>query len=326
MSEVESTATNRAHSGVITVTLNPAVDLFVSVDDLHPGELHRVDTPLQHPGGKGINVSRMLAELQVPTIATGFLGGDRGAWIANELRKLGITSDFVDIKDETRINVKVIDGKGTLTELNSPAPHIDRTEATEFDTQLRRLVASNKWIAFCGNLPEGYSETWYYDAILQAKAAGIGTLLDASGTALAKGVEARPDVIKPNIYELSKLTGRELNSIEEVMQAAAGLVRSGIGMIVVSMGADGLAAVTASQSVHVRVPEVPIVSSVGAGDTAVAALLCGLYHGRVFEDCIRYAAAAGTAKVGQPGTKHPTKQNIEVCLRDTEIQHWRGLA
>lgn len=306
------------------MTLNPAVDLFISVDALHPGELHRVSTPMQYPGGKGLNVSKMLAQLDVPTRTTGFLGGARGRYIMEQLQDLGVTADFIPIADESRINVKVIDGQGVLTELNSPAPAIRPQEWERLERQLRDLTGTDLWLALCGNLPEGCRDDWYYDAIINAADHGVHTLLDASGAALERGVAAGPDVIKPNTHELEALTGSTFDTVAQVARAASQLVAQGVGTVVVSMGADGLVAVTRSTAVHVEVPRGPVVSSVGAGDTVVAALLYGLCHHLPFTETIRFAAAAGTAKVRQPGTQPPTRQIIEACLADTQIHNVEG--
>ncbi|WAH40940.1 1-phosphofructokinase [Alicyclobacillus fastidiosus] len=309
---------------VITVTLNPAVDLFVSVKHLEPGTLHRVPTPLQHAGGKGLNVAKMLASLSVPTVATGFLGGRRGDWLHEALLSQGVDSKFVRIANESRMNVKVIDEAGTLTELNSPAPAFTDDEWRAFGDTLRTLCEPNSWLALCGNLPAGCPNHWYQNTISWAKQSDIKTLLDASGVALELGLKACPDVIKPNQHELEQLTGLTLHNLEEVMRAAAQLVDAGVGLVVVSLGEEGLAAVTSSAAIHVRVPSVPVVSSVGAGDTVVAGLLYGIFHRFSLYDTVRFAAAAGTAKVQKPGNMHPSQVDIETCLASTDIVDWRS--
>src|SRR5579875_3772770 len=108
----------------VTVTINPAVDVSVRVTKLLPGTLHRVPAFQQDPGGKGINVSKALKAFQIPTIATGFLGGDRGRWLENELHKLGIRNQFVTVDQQTRTNIKITDENGQLTEINSEASSI----------------------------------------------------------------------------------------------------------------------------------------------------------------------------------------------------------
>ncbi|WDL95281.1 1-phosphofructokinase family hexose kinase [Alicyclobacillus sp. ALC3] len=386
---------------IVTVTLNPAVDLFISVGELCPGELHRVEAPQQYPGGKGINVAKLLAELGITTRATGFLGGSRGQFIAQELDRLGITSDFVEIAAETRVNVKVIDAAGNLTEFNSPAPVIRPDEWAQLTEYLRgrgklaragavagraggvagaatvtatgsgdvaraaiaTSTGAQSWVAYCGNLPAGCREDWYSEAIRAAKGAGYHTLLDASGSALARGIEAGPDVIKPNVRELSDITGRDCSSVDAVARAAAELVAGGVGIAVVSMGPDGVVAVAGEgwgdvsgpsgnravsapehepsgsagppaavealsaargadnlRAIRVRVPTVPVTSPVGAGDTVVAALLYGLSRGVPFDEAVRYAAAAGTAKVQKPGNTHPGRDDIAAVLCGTSVE------
>ncbi|GMA62445.1 1-phosphofructokinase family hexose kinase [Alicyclobacillus fastidiosus] len=266
----------------------------------------------------------MLASLSVPTVATGFLGGRRGDWLHEALLSQGVDSKFVRIANESRMNVKVIDEAGTLTELNSPAPAFTDDEWRAFGDTLRTLCEPNSWLALCGNLPAGCPNHWYQNTISWAKQSDIKTLLDASGVALELGLKACPDVIKPNQHELEQLTGLTLHNLEEVMRAAAQLVDAGVGLVVVSLGEEGLAAVTSSAAIHVRVPSVPVVSSVGAGDTVVAGLLYGIFHRFSLYDTVRFAAAAGTAKVQKPGNMHPSQVDIETCLASTDIVDWRS--
>lgn len=304
----------------VTVTLNPAVDLFITVDALRPGALHRVKTPVRYPGGKGINVSKMLRELGLPTRTTGFVGGANGRWLVAQLEEAGIPTEFIPIQNETRLNVKVIESGGQLTELNSAAPSIVPDEWTALERAVNQLAQPNRWLAFCGNLPEGCRADWYATAIAEAKRRGARTLLDASGAGLRMGVAAGPDVVKPNRAELADLIGRPLRTESEVVEAAAALVASGVGMVAVSMGADGLLAVTDRQAVRVTVPQVPVKSVVGAGDTVAAALLYAVCQGWPVEQAVRFAAAAGTAKVQQPGNVNPCRAAIDACLRETHSQ------
>jgi 1-phosphofructokinase family hexose kinase len=311
---------------VVTVTLNPAVDMFLSVDTLSPGILHRIATPVQYPGGKGINVSKALHALKVPVNTTGFIGGTRGLWIKNQLATSGIETSFVEILDETRLNTKIIDNHGQLTELNSEAPTITEQNWQAFSLHLQAISSNSKWIAFCGNLPANCRGDWYYHQIESAKARGLKTILDASGEGLRQGVLAKPNIIKPNLHELRELSGKTLSTQQEVVAAAMELQASGIDLVIVTLGADGMI-VTGNDGADVRtiiakVPKVPVASSVGAGDTVVAATLFSIWSDFTFEQLVQFAAAAGTAAVTKSGSERPQLSDIQKLVPDIQLKKW----
>jgi len=308
----------KASQPVITVTLTPAVDVAISVHELVPGKLHRLPAVRQDPGGKGINVSKALRAFGIPTLATGFLGGDRGQWIRTKLDELSIPHDFVDISEETRMNVKVSEGNGRLTEFNSVSPAGAAANWQELEAKISN-VQPGQWIAFCGRLPDEMNAWWYRDAIELAKERGAFTLLDSSGDGLRFGCQAKPDIVKPNRTELTALIGRRLNTTAEVVAAATDLVKEGIGTVVVSLGGDGVVAVTEAGVFQTLVPEVVTESSVGAGDTLVAGLLYGLHRGLSFADCLQLAAAAGTCATRTPGTESPTLASVEALVPQTRV-------
>ncbi|GMA59139.1 1-phosphofructokinase [Alicyclobacillus sacchari] len=307
---------------VLTVTINPAIDVFIHVDSLAPGTLHRVSAPIQQVGGKGINVSRTLHALGQASMSLGFVGGARGEWLESQLAT--IATDFTHIRAQTRMNVKVIERDGHLTEFNSPAPAIEDGEWQLFRETLQRHLPHAKWLALCGNVPDTVDPAFYRDAIRLAAEYGVRCVLDASGEALRLGVTAKPFLVKPNLVELAELTGHEVIEPEDAMDGAMQLVRTGIALVVVSMGGDGLIAATAKEQWIARVPSVRVVSSVGAGDAVVAGLLYGLSQYSSLRDAVRFAAAVGTAKVTCEGTSNPSRDEIDHIFRDVEVAAWRG--
>ena len=302
----------------MTLTLTPAVDVSISVPTLTPGTLHRLPNLRQDPGGKGINVSKALNAFGVPTLATGLLGGERGYWIESKLSVLGIPHQFVHTADETRMNVKISEDNGRLTELNSVNTSGHPRDWTELGARLK-MAKSGQWIALCGRLPQGIRPTWYQDAIYLAKEQGVRTLLDSSGEGLRHGIEAGPDIVKPNRAELSQWAGRDLSRIEDVVEAAQCLVDKGVKTVVVSLGQEGLLAITSESGYRVEVPNVEAVSSVGAGDTLVAGLLYGIYHKYSFLDTIQFGAAAGTAAVSTPGSQQPRLHDVEHLFAQIKV-------
>ncbi len=309
---------------ILTVTLNPAFDVFCTVDTVHPGALHRVGNMAQYAGGKGINVSKALHAFSIPTLATGFLGGRRGQWIAEQLEQADITHDFVIVQEETRMNVKVSATDGQLTEFNSQVSNFSSVEWDELETKLWSYANSGRWITFAGRLPQGCDLHWYEKEINSCKQQGAKTVLDTSGDAFRYGVEALPHLIKPNVKELAAYTGEELLTVDEVAQAAQLLVNKGIETVVVSLGERGLVASCAEETIYVEVPRLPVQSTVGAGDTVVAGLLYGSVKHMAFADRMAFAAAAGSAAVMKYGTQQPELNEVYHLLPSIRVTTLSG--
>jgi fructose-1-phosphate kinase PfkB-like protein len=332
-----------AQGPVVTVTVNPAVDVFVPVELLQPGSLHRISGMVQQPGGKGINVAKALRALGVPAVATGFLGGNRGRWIREALHQAGLVEAFVEIDGETRMNIKITEGSGRLTELNAAGPALADADWAALEEQIEALTetatsaeagtAANGSIradsaglgpavlALCGNLPQAAPADWYRRQIERAKRRGVPTVLDASGVALIEGVKAGPDLIKPNLRELADLVGTPLPTPEAALRAARSVMeKHGVGAVVVSMGGDGLVAAVGETAWRVEVPRVTVVSAVGAGDTVIAGLLHALRGGLAWPESLRFAAAAGTAAVRKGGNQQPDPSEISNLLPQVRVE------
>jgi fructose-1-phosphate kinase PfkB-like protein len=332
-----------AHGPVVTVTVNPAVDVFVPVELLQPGSLHRVSGMVQQPGGKGINVAKALRAFGVPVVATGFLGGNRGRWMREALRKAGLVEAFVEIDGETRVNIKITERSGRLTELNAAGPALVDADWAALEARIEALTETATGaeegtvtsgsvragdaalepavLALCGNLPPAAPADWYRRQIERAKRRGVPTVLDASGLALREGIKAGPHLIKPNLRELADLIGTPLPAPEAALRAARAVMEEhGVGAVVVSMGGDGLVAAVGETAWRVEVPHVTVVSAVGAGDTVVAGLLHALRAGLDWPESLRFAAAAGTAAVRNGGNQQPDPSEIANLLPQVRVE------
>ncbi|WP_239147118.1 1-phosphofructokinase family hexose kinase, partial [Paractinoplanes tereljensis] len=189
---------------IVTVTLNPALDLTYAVDALVPHGTHRVSTVAERPGGKGLNVARVLHSLGEPVLATGLLGGTTGGRVAALLRTEGVASSFVDIAGETRRTVAVVDG-ADATGFWEPGPAITEAEWSRFADHFRSLLREASVITLSGSLPPGLPASAYATLIAYAREAGVPALLDTSGPALRHGLLATPALAKPNADELASL-------------------------------------------------------------------------------------------------------------------------
>ncbi|MFJ8585683.1 1-phosphofructokinase family hexose kinase [Streptomyces sp. NPDC093595] len=281
---------------ILTVTLNTALDLTYQVGALVPHTSHRVTDVAERPGGKGLNVARVLAALGHETVVTGFAGGATGAMLRELLAPLPVRDALVPVGGATRRTVAVVDAStGDTTQLNEPGPVVTPAEWTAFLTAYDTLVRQARAVALCGSLPPGIRVGTYAELIRRARAAGIPVLLDTSGDALRRGIAARPDLVKPNTDELARLTGSR-----EPLRAALDARRRGARAVAASLGPDGLLAVTPDGTWRATPPAPVRGNPTGAGDSAVAGLLSGLVEGLDWPERLRRAAALSAATVPAP--------------------------
>ncbi|MEV6106095.1 1-phosphofructokinase family hexose kinase [Streptomyces sp. NPDC051940] len=281
----------------LTVTLNTALDITYQVPRLRAHESHRVTDVAERPGGKGLNVARVLAALGHETVVTGLAGGPAGAVLRTLLGEAaGVRDALVPIAGTTRRTVAVVDDStGDTTQLNEPGPLVSATEWDAFCVRYEELLADADAVALCGSLPPGLPVGAYADLIRRARSARVPVLLDTSGEPLRRGIAARPDVVKPNAAELAQLTGTT-----EPARAARDARRRGAGAVVASLGAEGMLAVTGEGAWQAVPPEYVAGNPTGAGDSAVAALLAGLASGEPWPERLARAVALSAATVAAP--------------------------
>ncbi|MFF9785537.1 1-phosphofructokinase [Streptomyces nigrescens] len=281
---------------ILTVTLNAALDITYRVPRLHPHTTNRVTEVSERPGGKGLNVARVLAALGHRTVATGFAGGGTGAALRALLAETEVTDALVPVGGATRRTVAVADAAtGDTTQLNEPGPVVSPAEWDTFLGTYRELLADARAVALCGSLPPGVPVDVYARLTRAARSAGVPVLLDTSGEPLRRGLAARPDLAKPNADELAALTGST-----EPLRAARDARRRGAHAVAASLGADGMLAVTADGAWQAAPPRRIAGNPTGAGDSAVAGLLSGLVEELPWPDRLTRAVALSAATVRAP--------------------------
>ncbi|MGP4005362.1 1-phosphofructokinase family hexose kinase [Streptomyces sp. 4N124] len=282
---------------ILTVTLNTALDITYRVRALRPHTTHRVTEVTERPGGKGLNVARVLAALGHEVTVTGFTGGATGRVIQDQLTTTpGLVDALVPISGPTRRTIAVVDEQtGDTTQLNEPGPVITPAEWSAFQEAYEDLLPSASAVALCGSLPPGVPVGAYAGLIRDARAAGTPVLLDTSGEPLRRGVAARPDIIKPNTEELAELTGSH-----EPFRATQDARRRGAHAVVASLGPEGLLAVTPEGRWRAAPPTPVHGNPTGAGDSAVAGLLSALVEHLPWPDRLARAIALSAATVLAP--------------------------
>ncbi|MFJ5808847.1 1-phosphofructokinase family hexose kinase [Streptomyces sp. NPDC093093] len=282
---------------ILTVTLNTALDVTYRVPRLHPHTSHRVTGACERPGGKGLNVARVLAALGHEVTATGFAGGPVGTVLRDLLADSpGVVDALVPCAGGTRRTLAVVDeASGDTTQFNEPGPHITPAEWAGFLSRYGELLVGARAVALCGSLPPGVPVGAYALLIRTARAAGVPVLLDTGGEALRRGIAARPEMIKPNAAELAELTGSR-----DPLPATRDARRRGAHAVVTSLGPGGLLAATADGTWRATPPRVLSGNPTGAGDSAVAGLLSGLAEGLDWPERLTRAVALSAATVHAP--------------------------
>ncbi|WP_420076571.1 1-phosphofructokinase family hexose kinase [Streptomyces sp. JL3001] len=279
---------------ILTVTLNTALDITYRVRALRPHASHRVSEVTERPGGKGLNVARVLAALGHEVTVTGFTGGATGRMVQERLTGVpGVVDALLPVSGSTRRTIAVVDERtGDTTQLNEPGPTVTPAEWSAFQEAYDDLVASASVVALCGSLPPGVPVGAYAGLVRSAKAAEVPVLLDTSGEALRRGVAARPDIIKPNADELAELTGSH-----DPLRATQDARRRGARTVVASLGESGLLAQTPEGCWRATPPARLSGNPTGAGDAAVAGLLSGLVENLPWPDRLARAVALSAAAV-----------------------------
>jgi 1-phosphofructokinase len=289
---------------IATVTLNPAIDKSVTVRGFEIGKTNRGEVDRVDAGGKGINVAKALKRLGSRVCALGLMAGSNGRFILDALNAEGIPADFVNVPGETRVNLKIHDAeKGTETELNEPGFRVTEEHLEELRRKIEAHAPHCQVMVFSGSLPPDAPPTIFADLIRIAKARGAKCFLDTAGPGLKLGLAARPFLIKPNRAEVEDLLTTTLRTRHELVDAARTLIKMGSEQVMISLGVEGAIGVAGKEAFFARPPAVKVRSSVGAGDTMVAAMAHAAVEGLPFRQAFRLAVAASAATVAMEGSK-----------------------
>ncbi len=306
---------------LLTITLNPALDLTGQLAQLQRGAVNVMAQGSLHPAGKGINVARVLKDLGGQVQVSGLLGADNQGEFQQLFVAEGLEDHFQVVPGATRINVKLVEADGEVTELNFPGIAVDEAAIAQLQQHLLALAARADLLVVAGSLPRGLSPARSAELLRALVAVGKPVLFDSSKAALTAGLTAGPFLVKPNEHELAEWAGRPLESRAALMAAAEGLQHQhGIQHVVVSLGADGVLWRAGEQWWRAQPPRMTVVSTVGAGDSMVAGLAWGLAQGWSIEQTLRLASAVSALAVTQVGVGVKDKAVLEAMLARIEVE------
>ena len=277
---------------IYTITLNPSIDYVVQAKNVQLGSLNYADFETKEPGGKGINVSRVLTKLGVENKSWGFLGGFTGDYMENRLNEENLLHDFIRIQKETRINIKL---KSTEeTEINGVSPAITKED---WDKLLQQLdeVKSGDTIVLAGSVPSSLPKDAYEIIMKKVSDRQVKVALDTKGDVLKKTISNRPFLIKPNQYELEDYFGVTIRSQEELISYGKQLVVEGAQHVIISLAGDGALMIDEENVYAANAPKGKVLNSVGAGDSLVAGFLARYVETKDKLSAFQYGVASGSA-------------------------------
>lgn len=305
---------------IYSVTLNPSVDFIIKVNNFLEGETNRAYEDNFYAGGKGIMVSKLLKNVETESVNLGFVGGFTGEFIEKQLKEMGIKSDFVKVKENTRINVKL--KTSVETEINCKGPKLSEQEIEEFLDKIRKLN-SNDFVILSGSVPSNLGNDFYIRIIEILKERNVNFTLDSSGEAFKKSLLYKPFLIKPNRDEISEFAGRRLETKEEIISYVRENLLGKAENIIVSLGGDGAIYIGEKYSLFAHPVKGNLINSVGAGDSVVAGFVDQILKEKSIEEAFIFAVACGTATtfsedIGELNFINEIKNKIKVERLDYE--------
>jgi 1-phosphofructokinase/tagatose 6-phosphate kinase len=314
---------------IITVTLNTAIDKTLSVPNFRLGRRHRTVEQTTMPGGKGVNVARVLKSLGAPVIATGLAGGATGTRIVDQLTQLSVLTDFVRIREESRTNTAVIDPTtGEQTEINERGPKVTPHEVELFVDKLLYLAKGASMCVFAGSLPRDVDTDIYAFLIRELRRLNVTTMVDTDGDPLRRAVRSEPDVISPNVLEAEELVGHEFNDDEDRTYAVREICELGAREAIMTMNDGCFARMLPGDGssepslyrVRVRGGAIEPRATVGSGDAFLAGFVASRYQGKSVEDSLAFGVACGAESTQHLGAGLVDPERVDRLLGEVEVE------
>jgi 1-phosphofructokinase family hexose kinase len=301
----------------------PTVQRSMSFPSVNIDEVNRAVAVLESAAGKSINVARVLHLLGYETLATGFVGGDTGDFIAGEMHREGIPNLFVRVPFRTRTCTTVIDQKnGTTTELVEESQIVENRYWQELLTLIEQQMKGCKVLVLSGSLPPKAPQTFYADCCKIAQTANVPVIMDARGEPLAHAMQYRPVMVKPNRAELATTFALPVETDDQLRDSTRRLIEKGAQSALITMGAKGAVLSDGKQFWFIPAPKVKLSNPIGSGDSVAAGFAAGLVDGLPFLDCAIYGIACGSANAMTPVPGVVHKPDVERLRKEVRVQAW----
>lgn len=300
---------------IYTCTLNPAIDYKINVDLIHVGDLNRFSKGTFLSGGKGINVSIALKKIGIKSTCTGFIGGFTGAYIQSELEnRHGLTQDFVPVKNDTRLNIKIM-GQPTETELNHDGNIIFDSEKDALLEKIKQYKTGD--ILICGGSSAKGQPDLYQEIASICEKNHVRLVMDTPGIYMSQFLSHHPFLIKPNVHELSEYFNRKLTNLSEIILYGRKLLEVGAENVLISMGSEGSVLITQHHIYRASTLSNLVKNTVGAGDSMVAGFIAGYEQTRDLQEAYRSAVALASAttfgdELADPNLYHKLLKSIQI--------------
>lgn len=302
---------------VLTITLNPAIDVTIQLNELQVGEVNRQESVEIHAAGKGLNIAQVLKDLGHEVIVSGFLGTTNRQIFDNHFKEAQFQPEFIYIEGETRQNIKIAEHSGRMTDLNGKGFLVSEQDKKNLFQKIEMILPQVEVVAIAGSLPQGFSIDELKQLIKLIQGQGKKVALDTSGKALVAAIECQPWMIKPNTDELVESYQLPATTYAEQKKLFENLAE--IEHVVISMGEDGVNWLHNTHPLHAKAPKVVVKSTVGAGDSLLAGMIHGLMNGFSAEETLKTATAIASHAVTQIGFRIPNAEKLVQLKAQTTI-------
>lgn len=303
---------------ITTVTLNPAIDTRYFIEDFKEGRLFRAEKTIKSPGGKGLNVTKVLRQMGADVVATGIIGGKNGEWIQENLKKMDIKEEFYVSSAETRVCIAVL-AKHSETEILESGEELTDSDLRAFEKKLMELVEKSDVITMSGSLPKGLDAGYYQKLVELVNRKGKKVILDTSGKSLLEGVKGKPYLIKPNFDELEYVLGESIDGRDKIKKAVEKLKNLGAQNVLVSLGGEG-AIYFGEEILKITIPKIKIHNTVGSGDSSVAGFAKGLDDGLELNEILKLSMACGMSNAQSMETGRVIPEDVKEFMGNITVE------
>ena len=303
---------------ITTVTLNPAIDTRYFIEDFKEGRLFRAEKTIKSPGGKGLNVTKVLRQMGADVVATGIIGGKNGEWIQENLKKMDIKEEFYVSSAETRVCIAVL-AKHSETEILESGEELTDSDLRAFEKKLMELVEKSDVITMSGSLPKGMEAGYYQKLVELINRKGKKVILDTSGKSLLEGVKGKPYLIKPNFDELEYVLGESIDGRDKIKKAVEKLKNLGAQNVLVSLGGEG-AIYFGEEILKITIPKIKIHNTVGSGDSSVAGFAKGLDDGLELNEILKLSMACGMSNAQSMETGRVIPEDVKEFMGNITVE------